>query len=298
MTITKISGAVTPIAEADKINEIIDNMATGVVWGSITGTMSDQTDLQTALNAAVHKTGDETIRGIKTFNNEIDIGNTSEYKKTIYQQSNGSYVIAMNKQDNSGWMSYIQMSTAGRVVINAGDATATDRVIALQGNSATAPTPATSDNSTKIATTGWVNTVGNNVVHKTGDETIGGNKTFTLDITRKFGTTVDGSNHYNTPLVLRDSNGTITGYLRNAYYSNNAIAIGVQTVRTINGVAKYANMEVGIKEDGTFYTAAPTPAVSDNSTQIATTAYVNNKHVVVSTLPASPDADVYYYIPE
>lgn len=41
----------------------------------------------------------------------------------------------------------------------------------------------------------------------------------------------------------------------------------------------------------------PTPATSSNEATAATTAYVNNKHQVVSALPASPDANVFYYIP-
>ena len=41
-----------------------------------------------------------------------------------------------------------------------------------------------------------------------------------------------------------------------------------------------------------------TPAVSDNSTKAATTAYVNTKFQVVSALPANPDADTFYFIPE
>lgn len=151
----------------------------------------------------VHKTGDETITGIKTFNSEIDIG-AGEYKKSIYRQSNGSFAISMNKQDNSGWMSYIQMSTAGRVVINAGDATATDRTIALQGNSATAPTPITSDNSTKIATTAYVKAQGyavdSGLVHTTGNESISGTKTFSA---ATYGTASDAVNSIVTTIGIK-----------------------------------------------------------------------------------------------
>lgn len=45
-------------------------------WGDITGTLSDQTDLQSALDAkandsaVVHDTGDETIAGVKTFSSD------------------------------------------------------------------------------------------------------------------------------------------------------------------------------------------------------------------------------------
>lgn len=39
----------------------------GASWGAITGTLSAQTDLQTALNGKVSTTGNETISGLKTF---------------------------------------------------------------------------------------------------------------------------------------------------------------------------------------------------------------------------------------
>lgn len=44
--------------------------------------------------------------------------------------------------------------------------------------------------------------------------------------------------------------------------------------------------------------AAPTATTATNSTQIATTAYVNNKIKYVTALPASPDANTFYFIPE
>ena len=53
-----------------------------------------------------------------------------------------------------------------------------------------------------------------------------------------------------------------------------------------------------INDDGTVATVAPTPPTFDNSTQIATTAFVNNKFQVVSTLPVSPDPNTFYYISE
>lgn len=40
----------------------------------------------------------------------------------------------------------------------------------------------------------------------------------------------------------------------------------------------------------------PTAGTGVNNTQIASTAYVNNKFKVVSTLPASPDSNVFYYV--
>lgn len=44
----------------------------GGAWGTITGTLADQTDLQTALDAKVNDTGNESIAGIKTFSDTTD----------------------------------------------------------------------------------------------------------------------------------------------------------------------------------------------------------------------------------
>lgn len=43
---------------------------TAAIWGNITGTLSDQTDLQTALDGKVNNTGNETIAGVKTFSSD------------------------------------------------------------------------------------------------------------------------------------------------------------------------------------------------------------------------------------
>ena len=45
-----------------------------VAWGNIQGTLSDQTDLQTALNSKVTTNTDQTITGKKTFNGKVAFG--------------------------------------------------------------------------------------------------------------------------------------------------------------------------------------------------------------------------------
>lgn len=57
MTISKITASVTPIEEAEKINEIIT-----------------ETNLKATDSTVVHLTGNETITGSKTFNNDISLG--------------------------------------------------------------------------------------------------------------------------------------------------------------------------------------------------------------------------------
>lgn len=59
----------------------------GGSWGSITGTLSDQTDLQTALDGKVNNTGNETIAGTKTFSSD-PIVPAEAYDATSWNGSN------------------------------------------------------------------------------------------------------------------------------------------------------------------------------------------------------------------
>lgn len=77
------------------------------VWGAITGTLSNQKDLQTALNtkaadnAVVHKTGNETISGTKTFSSTISgsiNGNAATVTNGVY--TSGDQTISGTKTFN------------------------------------------------------------------------------------------------------------------------------------------------------------------------------------------------------
>lgn len=70
-------------------------------------------------------------------------------------------------------------------------------------------------------------------------------------------------------------------------------------LRAQNTSTAFGYMGIYVNEDtGEVKTDAPTPPISDNSRQIATTTWVNNKFQKVSTLPAQPDPNVTYLIPE
>ena len=59
-----------------------------------------------------------------------------------------------------------------------------------------------------------------------------------------------------------------------------------------------AELKVYVDGDGSVGASCPTPKIDSNRNDIATTAWHNQKHQVVSVLPASPDPNVFYYIPE
>lgn len=164
---------------------------TAVSWGSITGTLSNQTDLNTALgnkanNSDVVKlTGSQTVAGQKTFTDRLVLQQSSVqpllkstgYTKgtaptsdtymchRTYSDKNGAgvfdeyYYIQGNTNKNRYILRFQNVSSAsatGYKDIITADFDGTTSTYAVNATTATAPTPATSDNSTKIATTAFV----------------------------------------------------------------------------------------------------------------------------------------------
>jgi hypothetical protein len=117
-----------------------------VSWGGITGTLSDQTDLQNALNAK-----QDTL----TAGTNINItGTTISATDTTYTGSDGVTLTGTNFT-NSGVRAVATGTTSGTVSVN------------------------TNGTSTDVAVNGWANKADDNaVVHLTGAETIMGSKTF------------------------------------------------------------------------------------------------------------------------
>lgn len=73
-------------------------------------------------------------------------------------------------------------------------------------------------------------------------------------------------------LIIRDVNGTRIGKLEVEQYSSGAI--GIRIAATNNGT--HGIIGVQVATNGTVSTSAPTPASSDNTTKMATTAFVKS----------------------
>lgn len=105
----------------------------GGTWGSITGTLSDQTDLQDELDNKVDAYNEDTEEGVST---EIttrpdyimfDVSNNTELTKTVSRIDNGA--IQMYLQDNElNWTSSITMDDNGTFISNNAGTTITDVV--------------------------------------------------------------------------------------------------------------------------------------------------------------------------
>lgn len=126
--------------------------------------------------------GTQNITGAKTF-----VGNQALFVETTNTAA-GSWVDFIQKINGArrGTMRTMYNSDGSYQVLlgcNGPNAEAATGIIVKRNAStttATAPTPTTTTDtsSTEIATTGWVNGTSHNLVHKSGNETIAGTKTF------------------------------------------------------------------------------------------------------------------------
>ena len=138
--------------------------------------------------------------------------------------------------------------------------------------------PAT-DNEVQTKVNEVVDDINTNVVHKTGNEKITGTKTFEgnsrIVVLRNSTVTYNTapSSDTFTDLSFRDKNGDEMAALEHVRYPNNNSAFRL-LVKGVDGNWS-TSLEVGKKANGDVYTKANTPSSSDNSQQIATTAFVN-----------------------
>ena len=152
-------------------------------------------------NNVVHKTGNETISGEKTFTSYTHFTSSEPklvFKSSVMDITQSGWTAGRNSiawcEDKNGYESggiYNNISNDDKVVTSlyaisrkSGKQQSSFIRVGVDGlgNAFTeAPTPSSSDSSSKIATTAWVNNLDNSVVHKAGNETITGTKTYNID---------------------------------------------------------------------------------------------------------------------
>lgn len=198
----------------------------------------DSDNLYAMDNAVVHIAGDETITGAKTFTNETTIkrdilfNNNDAVKGTNPQQNPVYWGLVNGDSSGAGRLGLFEtkLRTDGQVETyitaykneSGSDEGAYLRVVyPASGNPfATAPTPATSDNSEKIATTAFVKNQGYLTSHQSlanyvtlnSTQTISGQKTFSA-VT--YGKASDAANSLLTTVAsLFETSGTLKRYLK------------------------------------------------------------------------------------
>lgn len=226
-------------------------------------------------NNVVHLSGTETITGTKTFSSTISgsvSGNAGTVTNGVY--TTGNQTIAGNK------------TFSGRTTFSGS--------VSL-GSSATATTPSASDSSTKVATTEWANTTGNNIVHLGSAETITGEKTFTGTFkTRRASTGYYSMYNYNDAITIGTAPSANTAVQFNMedsvggqnhrvggwfirYNTDGSTQAGLSAYKPDGTVQTNSGLGITYPSSGNPYAYAPTPSdATDSSTKIATTEWINN----------------------
>ena len=259
----------------------------------------------------VKVSGNQTINDIKVFTNSIlrrisNLDVTTTPATTQYldwlspQDKNGVSVGYFGTVHRNNGLLTSRLGVT-RFIDGAGKYQDISVSIAEDGTIFTqAPTPPTNDSSTQIATTANVDAkITAQAAKLTGNQIINGIKTLTETVVG-LGAPINFIAQNNniekgvTPAAnqycgydFRGKTGVRLAYLGIAYISDGRKYLDLQKLDTN---LTHLNCQLPIK--------TPTPATTDNSTTAATTAWVNNKHQVVTEKPSSPTAGVFYFIRE
>ena len=237
----------------------------------------------------VHNSGNETIAGNKTFSSTIIAGNQTgvqlngikivngeaSYKDIVGTDTASCRVGGIRFQHNANDTRAIGLYVGDTSNTNLGGITIT---AAADGSSVNISrlaytTNTTSTTSNEIPTVGWVNTANiNNLVHKTGNETISGNKYFNgvvyaqasdncplvlKDATDVF--TSSPSAQENLTLGMVDKNGAWLGGWE-AYHYTDGTYVKQIAVRQQNS-ENYGVFAIGVKPDGNMWVSLNTDSL-------------------------------------
>ena len=146
-----------------------------------------------------------------------------------------------------------------------------------------------------------------NVVTLNGDQTVGGVKTFDASTATSrtdvyIASQASDLNTWSGALIFKKGDlntGFCESFLNSGAPTKDA-AIQITAHHNVEGTDHYASLAVGVRgSDGSTYATAPTPSVDgSDDNQILTNKWFNQKIQVVSVLPANPDPNVFYFIPE
>lgn len=272
--------------------------------------------IENGIANAVDKDSNQTITGTKVFNgtSPIKLGKAGGTSTEVQFTSDGSTRLGglrnYKSDDNLDCMQMYAASKDGSSILGSIQINRDDN----NGIMATAPHPAasTSTSNQAIMTAGRAAdpTQNFNLLHRSGDETFSGVKTLQTDEPR-FGLKHTGIDVTTAPaeqksmrIFFSDKNNKWISEI--GVYKNTDEAVLTQ-ITANNYTAGVASLQIICRKDGRKYATCPTPPdAADSSTKIATTAWVNSritsimnsKLQVVSSLPSSPNADTFYFIPE
>ena len=160
----------------------------------------------------------------------------------------------------------------------------------------TAPTPAVGDDSTKIATTEFVNDKADNYLPLDGGTLTGnvyttpyydstivdpeGGQILIVSKGKVAKGTAPSNNEWHTMVMAVDNSGLTNnankyGQVETTVKTDGSVETNVQAYKNEANSTTSVKISVGYDANGNAFTSAPTPTAGDNSTKIATTAFVN-----------------------
>lgn len=292
----------------------------------------DSSDLYAYDSAVVHLNGTETITGTKTFTSNVkvsksipfvDLYNTNITKGTTPSSSQIGRNAMCDKDGKFIAMTQYQYLTDGRIeaILRAynpksetsyaqiGVAYKTDGTVFT---AAPRPTDTTTTSGTQIATTGWVNSVGNNVVHLTGNETIAGNKTLsgsatfqteitqssTLPVVYLKNTRMTKGTAPSEELIVfvrfRDSADKDMGALRYGYGTNKESKVSLRANKAnASGDTAVAELMLTYPASGNPYATCPTPTENNTSSVQIDTVGARNTQINAILSALYPVGSIY-----
>lgn len=245
-------------------------------------------------STVVHTTSVEVISGQKTFksgiivNNQLEVFGATPFIDFHFDNNTMDYTTRfINDVDGIFRLSTKTLDDTKRFNLT------------LDANTQTASlstsTRSTGYKTTDIVTTGWADA---KYVNLSGDQTITGLNKFTKSptIETNWPAILVKNSDLEIDVVpsawrrmggvgVQDRNGTEMAWFDTTFHSNGAMmtSISVQN-KDAEGNRVSGAINVSVRRDGTIYATAPTPSsASNNSTQIATTAWVNSASSVVHT---------------
>lgn len=207
------------------------------------------------------------------------------YHDFAFKDSNNEYIGLLRTEYDTNKSSLVSLKTFNTTVSGTSNNIARLGIgCDASGNAYTvAPTPATNDNSTKIATTAYTRSY----TSATYLPLTGGNVSGNINRTHTYTIGTAPSSTQESKYSFLDSTGLNMGTV---YFTYNTDKSSLISLRAYNTTTKNSNGNIGMlgigsNSSGAVYTIAPTPATADNSTKIATTAYVKSN--LNSYLPLS-----------
>jgi hypothetical protein len=235
-------------------------------------------------DTSVQLSGAQTITGAKTFTAQPQFAPGYGIRFNTDNGSSEHYVMRSSGNPSVGLAMFLNNDTS-KAAFNISPTKITIGSNTILPNSIT---PSASDDSTRIATTAWVNAVGNNVVHRSGDEEISGTKTFKASPAvnnsqpkfRLQSSTITKGTEPASDTELgwynfEDNAGRSMGRLR-YYYNKNKSSVIQMTAYQANssGDSNSASIKVVYPASGNPYATAPASDV--NGSIVTTKSHANN----------------------